>query len=421
MAESITVKGSVISIDYRTGSFVVESEGLTYDCIYRSNTLEIRPHQLVSLSGSLRCVENKAYLEVNSIASLDSIIDQDMLDAYEKMAKVVNNARYIEKLEKRFSIPDPNRIHKIALIAGSESELSVTRFVMDYDQHCVGVVDVFKMNHNSLKDLESVVTRFIDHDLIVCLCDDLSPVEAYLLSCRENIKYLIGRKRCPYLVLIKPESGIDPLIERFCNKAFDSVDVCIRFISEIQEREREEIEKVIITARSIARELLRKRYLRLAFYRSHVKLTDVITEDRVKNLLKIRIDQLRIGLARKRSMMAVSIVNSCIPKQTSPVLHEDLLLIQNEFFCASYEAPVTWSESKRERDADRLGEGFSRGTTSWKDSILMQIEFFQENPEEMLLAHSMIDSLNGELLSRSQKIDESKDLLLISEEDNDGK
>lgn len=281
-----TVEGYVRNINTQESTFVLQAH-VSITCLYK-NIFDIKPYQLVSVSGTY----SKNYFDVDTVISKDITMTLELRKEYEKMARTITNPKNLAKLTKKYVTNPPSVVKKILVLTGSDSQLAVSCFVTDYETECSGKLDIYHMNQKDLQDIQTVLARFTDYDMIVWLCEDLTKVEICLLSSRENIKYLVSRQRGTYLAMVRCPDKDKPLIEYFCNRVFDDNVSCIEFISNIQSEQCIKIDQLSKSLVKDALDLIAKYRNRIDKYKR--TRYEIITPEQVKAQLWNQITQLKL-------------------------------------------------------------------------------------------------------------------------------
>lgn len=377
------MEGYISQIDFANKTFILNTETDALSCSF-SQDYEIKQYQLVTVEGE--CEGN--ILTATNIVSKNIVMTEDLMTDYDKMAKILNKEGRSEKLTEVSNIKEPSTLRSIALLVGAESTLSTETWISEFNDRCSGIVSIYRMNHNDLANISKIVTMFEESDMIVCLCDDMTDVEICLISCRDNIKYFIGRPRDVYFTVVDNNRELKPLIAKMCNKVFISTEACISFIKKIQSQELvvlNDIRNTLVNdLKSIPAEYRRK----AEYYKANISVTGLITPMLVKNLLRLQVNSI-MNEANKLSALAMKDISAelkAIEYYDAHSLEEDDL--RTARFITSDDLPDINDESSDDKSSPLLQPYVH-------DNILLQNDYFRQNKNKMIHAHNDIWSISS--------------------------
>lgn len=427
------LEGYILATDPETKTFILRTHG-DIVCKY-STALEAKQYQSVSMTGSY---ENNIFI-VDTMQSRDLTMTDEIMRTYRKMANTITNPRSLNKLAQKYVSNEPRYVKKLLLLAGTESELTISCFLSEYSQICKGAtIHVYRLTQQDIQDIESVLTKFTDYDVTAFLCEDMTDLELCLLSSRENIKYLLNKKNKSYLTVVRSPGKLSPLIEHFC-KTFDANEDLIRMIKTIQDSEQSQIQQLKCLLQSDARTIVHKFQSRLEKYRAthEQRSYGLIRPNQIQDCLKSQIMLLRVYVAdystkvllslaqepekvepveiinNEEPMLILESTDNLIDESTSddPKVEESPILEEAAQTDSSNESLVVsdtddemteYTDSESEelqanlfRDCDE--EYVYSPSSYWADKYLFHNDYFRSNPHAMLLAHHAVYNLCQEI------------------------
>ena len=334
------LRGYILSIDPKLALFTIRSH-TDILCKYQGNVFYPKKYQSVIASGSY----DQNYFLVEKITVTDIEENNSMVNTYRRMKNTIS--KNLDKLT-RFYEP-PNNIKRILVLSGIESELTISCFISQCS-HMPIKIDIYRMIQSDICCIENVLSN--DYDMIVFLCEDMTNTEIYLLSSRENIRYLINQNR-QYICVVRPSDKLPSLIEYFC-ETFDSNEKCISMIGEIiesMETKINEMKELLITDAKNHIQMYRQRLDHIQQFGNF----KMIKSETIRNCLHNQLTYLKLILATHCKELLF------------------LLLSDNEEFHECED------------------------NSYWGDKYLQHIDYYRNNPDKMLLAHHIIYNLCQEI------------------------
>lgn len=265
--KKITVNTMITSIDIAHGSFIIGTVP-NLECFTTLDLTHIKVNDQIKLEGQILCRADsmKICIVVEHFYPQDqqSIYDDRVILYRQLHTVLINDDRCKSKIGQLCNKPSPVSIINIGLVV-IEDDISVDDFKNLFKEKCTGKLLIYYLNKNL--DLSLSIEYFKKYhniDLICIFTNKLSLEKIYNLSSKNNVKYLINRKKCPYIIYISDLQQSDnrsdtyPLITLLTNKQFICVRDCVNFISDTQSNFRKRINTGIQECTTLAENIIAK-------------------------------------------------------------------------------------------------------------------------------------------------------------------
>lgn len=338
----IALEALVSSIDNTHHTFTITSynnniQELTnaqyIECIIKPidlKTINLQVGDLVRFSGKLVNDNNdigKLVINIIYIYKIDQkTIFEANINLYNKIKRALSTAKYNILMNKFNKKTHPKIVNNIGLISFSDS--ACMNFKILFQEKCIGKLYVHHMNNNNVESMFIQVLEYfrkfyyIDIICILCHAKDLSQSDSLDLSSIRVIKYLIHRKKFPYIIFISDitDDTLEPLMINFVNRKFSQINDSIDFIRNIQMEYKMKLQESIQYSTNILRQLImtKKEELndlfnlfeknRLQINNSDMDLLDCKIKY-LKNLLLISLEKERNMLQNIKTSLFESIIN----------------------------------------------------------------------------------------------------------------
>lgn len=325
----IALEAIVSSIDNVHHTFTITSynnniQELTnvqyIECIIKPidlKTINLQVGDLVRFSGKLTNNNNDIGKLVINIIYIYKIgqntIFETNINSYNETKYILGTKKFNILMTEFGKKKHPEIVNNIGLISFSNS--ACMNFKILFQEKCVGKLYVHNMGNNSVESMFIQVLEYlrkfhyIDIICILCHAKDLSQSDSLDLSSKRVIKYLIHRKKFPYIICISDiiDDTLEPLMINCVNKKFSLINDSIDFIRNIQIGYKTKIQEKIQYSTNILKQLIMNKKEELNDLSNLFEKNEQQNKNYSRDLLDYKIKYLKsillISLEKERNML----------------------------------------------------------------------------------------------------------------------
>ena len=317
MFTKITLNCRVVTVNLEKEYFTIESDQKELDCYTKENISNLNSGMALTVTG---CIflnpynNNQIALNVQNfwIISENRIYEKEFW-RYKKNESKLNSKNYMQKIANADPNNPPKTIFNVVLLALDEQGTHLENFKKLFSEKCTGKLYVYHLM-NKLSIPISYFSKNHNIDLICILTSKLSPENMFRLSSKDNLRTILDRKKCPYLISVTCDKTTAPLISKITKQNFDQVEQCVDFIQNIQTTYEQSIKDSIADVKNILVKILEKK--RKTFNRFRMLLTSLadpkfntINLERIKNTLINRLMTEKMKLYNIQSVIMKKIID----------------------------------------------------------------------------------------------------------------
>ncbi len=291
--EQLTLNCTVKHINMEKGYFTIESEQRELDCYTKENISNLNVGMVLTVTGRIFLNPSNVSqiaLNVQKFQPInENCIYEKEMQLYQKLGFKLKSKQIMEKIAKADPNYPPKTILNMALLVLDEQGTHLENFKKLFSERCTGKLYVYHLMDKLLMPI-SYFSKNHNIDLICILTSKLSPENMFKLSSVDNLRTILNRKKCPYLISVTCDKTTVPLIPEITKQKFDQVEQCIDFIQNIQTIYSQNIKDSITDVKNIMVKILDKK--RTMFNRLRMLLTSLadpkfttINLERIKNTL----------------------------------------------------------------------------------------------------------------------------------------
>lgn len=307
----IGIKGSINSIVQKSNLFYLLTDKNEYLECYYDGINNYQEGDLVLIKGRYALgqdaiVANRVYINVEF---MDKINDEKKLELlaknYQKIHRTLCTPKYITIARKFRMRRSPDNVLNVGVIAFTGNNDNIDNFKIAFQEKCVGNLFIYRVDENDPLSLITGMEYFKKYhgiELICFLTNQININQAYDLSSIDIVKYLINRKKYPYIVSITShleEFHPIPFSVSLSNKKMDGIYACVNFIHGIQSEFRKKIDQIVSDGINQLRQLIDKQKSRLL--ECKLLMTELTPLSRMQKLNHMPIEKLKILLLNRIS------------------------------------------------------------------------------------------------------------------------
>lgn len=191
-------------------------------------------NQSLVVKGKIRFDDNSVYLQVKYFYCPNAD-KSNAFEDYQKMCNTLNNKKILPLVKKIHRDPMPKIAYNIGIIAMPNDEFNLNSLKIVFRQKCKGNLFIYRLKDNNIHyALENAIEYFKKYHQIHVIClltNHITISQMYQLSSKNNVGYLLRRKKTPHLIsVVHKDIDHKPLTALLSNQSVSNVhqfvDLC---------------------------------------------------------------------------------------------------------------------------------------------------------------------------------------------------
>lgn len=323
------------------------------------------------------------------IERIYSVAEKDLYNKasenYGKLGKILENTKHQCIIDRIRSRAMPVQVINIGLIIPADNTNNVAEFKKLFQEKCVGKLVIFKINDcDCISKAIEYFKKYHDIDIIFLLFNQLTLKQVYDLSSCDNVKYMINRRKTPYIVSINAIEPVgvyfEPLVTLMANKKINGLNNSIDFIHDIQTSYRTKIENGIAHGIDLLHKLSQHGSEKI----TQCKLLVAELLDPRYLTIEKSINKLKILLSQKLNR-EIHILNNIRSNINRNIMDDNRI---KQFFNALVDS---------EKQKAVLSPTSTINPSAQKETALHQNQYFQQHPNQITNAAQTMDAIISDL------------------------
>lgn len=413
----------VRSINIEEKTLIIESDDQNQmiECHTRENLTQLKQNDQIIVKGLIRLHPTDVGKILLLVDHLYTIKEEEKyanaIDIYGRLMTTLLNEKCKTIVNKLAFMVPPKVISNVALLVLQDNDQNIENFKTAFQEKCSGKLFIYHLKNgeleSSIKGALEYFKKYHDIDLICLLTNQLTLGNICELSSKDNVKYMLNRKKVPYVISImgNEKMPMEPLTAMLSNKKVVGIFECVEFIHNIQSSFQNEINKGIMTGTNKLKQILekyRKKLFNLQMCMAELSDPRFTSKksnhslDELKNVLVQKLDKEKNLLYNTQGVIMKSIIDD--PRMVGfayPMIMESESNIRNEKSISTNQgrnpeinatARVEMNKPNGFPDADKI-----------KKMALQQNVYFQEHPNELEPAKQAFDIISKTMIDQSTK------------------
>jgi hypothetical protein len=310
-SQVLVIEGTIETINNNEHFFVIRSlDGTnTIECRTNEDLSKFKDRDAITVKGWLRLYPNSPCKMYIAVEYLYPISEKQKYDnafiIYKCLLKTLHTNKCQEIIKDFVLMAPPQVVNNVGLVVLPDNDNNLENFIKIFKEKCLGNLFIFRLRNGTVdSSLEIALEYFKKYhnvDLICLLTNQLTFKHVCDLSSKNNVKFMINRKKFPYIVSIvssnKEQITMEPLTVILSNTKFDSIFGCIDFIQEIQMSFKKQLETGIICGTNILRQLLDNEKKKLFDHK--IRMAELIDPRCMVNINSSIFDKLKFLIVQK--------------------------------------------------------------------------------------------------------------------------
>jgi len=255
-SKALSISAIIESVDHEKNYFTIKTQQNgenVIECHTKNNMEKLIIGDIVKIKGWIQLHPqnaSKIFLNVEHFYIADKKYKYDAaINLYNKLHGALLLEKYQQTINKKFAlIKPPVNIMNVGLIVVPDTnDKNIENFKIAFQEKCLGKLFIYRLQNDQITEVSlrtafeylkkyhfiNIIILLIGHTTIENICE---------LSSKNNVKYLLYRKKCPYVVSITStttndlldDKSMEPLSTLLSNKKFSGINNCMDFIHNIQ-------------------------------------------------------------------------------------------------------------------------------------------------------------------------------------------
>jgi hypothetical protein len=222
-SQPLVIDGTIESVNCDERVLVVRSldGNNAIECRAQADLSKLKEKDRVTVKGWLKLYPNspgKMYIATEYIyTTTEKEKYSSAIEMYNRLQKTLNTDKCQEAIKKITPLVPPQTVCNIGLIVLPDNEENLENFKIVFQEKCYGKLFIFRLKNetveSSLQTALEFFKKYHDIDLVCLLTNQLTLKHVCDLSSRENVKYMINRKKSPYIVSVTPPNKDKTVME----------------------------------------------------------------------------------------------------------------------------------------------------------------------------------------------------------------